>query len=1226
MGRPEAIRDIPAEAPEQDMSVQFEHKHQGRFRLAAVGAVFAAVVAGRSCTAIVAAEGPIPPSSKAPRGSREFYPSPERPVGWRGDGSGRFPGATPPTTWSRRLKDITSEVVVQAARPEQQPGPDSHTLAYFTVKDWLLAGPFPAPDPEQDIDRDFLGGESEIQPDAGAPAGNRQWKVHRAYEGSQSYRNHNENTNTHLYVDFVHAFGRLVPPEEPARYARYSDLDKRAAYAHTYLHAPRESDVYVDMIHRLPAVRMWVNGKPHRVEKGTTRRPATIKVHLQKGWNRLLVKAICDKAQMPWRNKYASPKDVQGQTQWRFSIYIRPAGPGPFSYETESIEWMTKLTGRNASQPIVVGNRLFVGSGGTDLVCLDTDSGKILWMHTVTYWDAMPDEARAAVKDEAAPLMGQLDKANKEMISLLNENISPQGLDTGRQAAIDEKLDERNQLARSVHRSLSTGRRGRLYDNKLSAGNATPTSDGKLVYWVVQGEGGYVTAAFDLDGEQVWSDFVFHGHIPHHGSHRSPVLCDGKLFVSTSELLIAYDAATGRELWRTPYSEPLYSTRGQPIVVQVEGRRALQTIDRLVSLDGKVLSENGYDIWGVYVPVVENGVLYSSCNRRRQYEFEAMEIPIDPRAIGEQQGANWKLDARTLYGSLVDTTLFFYVASPLYVDGFVYQVDMTGIMVAIDTRKRKRAYLRWMDGYNYNARNLYGYCASPALAGEYIYLLDGVGYTTILKPGPEGTVVGNNMLQNLSNQRGSAPCNQEGFYAGMFFHGKRVFVHSDNYLYCIRKDEKNPAAAAARATGGESGGRPGGSRGSHGAKKLRGQARRPAGEGIGDSAGPPQAAPKVPHGPGPGVHSRTFRGSGYGSYPRARIPLEWSSASRPRWKVEIGGGYGSPVVSGRRVFVTAEPDRLHCVDLREGRILWTRTNGFDQLPAEQAGRARKQPTDCGYATPTPYTDGRHVWAVYGTGVVSCFDMEGRRRWIRYIDHKQVNEYGRSASPVMAGGKLIVTVTHLVALDPQTGRIAWEQPRVREAYGTPAVTRIGGHDVLVTPGGYLVAADDGRVLAGEMGTAANASPVVRAGVAYFCDADATAWKLPDSLEAKPGELWYTELDGEFFASPVLHGGILYCMANDGCLYAVNAADGEILCEEDLLGGDVPMGEITGIYPSLVLAGGHLLVTSNDGQTAVIKPGPKLAVLRVNKCVPGSGATPVIDGNRLLIRSGSRLVSF
>jgi hypothetical protein len=109
-------------------------------------------------------------------------------------------------------------------------------------------------------------------------------------------------------------------------------------------------------------------------------------------------------------------------------------------------------------------------------------------------------------------------------------------------------------------------------------------------------------------------------------------------------------------------------------------------------------------------------------------------------------------------------------------------------MVAIDTREKKRAYQHWLDGYNANGSNVFGYCASPTLAGKNIYMMDSVGYTTILKPGAEYAVAGNNVLQNITSHPYSAPCNkQEVFYAGMYFDGKRMFVHGDAYLYCIEE-------------------------------------------------------------------------------------------------------------------------------------------------------------------------------------------------------------------------------------------------------------------------------------------------------------------------------------------------------------------------------------------------------------------------------------------------------
>jgi outer membrane protein assembly factor BamB len=318
----------------------------------------------------------------------------------------------------------------------------------------------------------------------------------------------------------------------------------------------------------------------------------------------------------------------------------------------------------------------------------------------------------------------------------------------------------------------------------VSSSNATPTSDGKLVYWVVQGQGGYLISAFDLSGKLIWSTLEYQKDAGEHGTHRSPLLCEGKLIVSTNEQLIGYEAATGKELWRTPGSPSQHGIAGTPIAVPFNGRVALQTTRNLVSVDGEVLAEGGYTSWGCDIPVVENGVLYNSCNRDAGYTFQAIGIPTK---AGAKPQIIWTLDGKAIYGHLLSFMLIFHVASPLYADGLVYQVDATGNLVVIDTRAKKLVFSRWMDGYNSNGYGIFGYCASPTLAGENIYLLDCLGYATILKPGAEGTVVGTNVLQSITNMPDSAPGRQEVFYAGMYFDGKRMFVHGDEYLYCIEE-------------------------------------------------------------------------------------------------------------------------------------------------------------------------------------------------------------------------------------------------------------------------------------------------------------------------------------------------------------------------------------------------------------------------------------------------------
>src|SRR5436190_3131135 len=98
-------------------------------------------------------------------GSPDFKPSADRPVGWRGDWTGRYPGATPPTTWSRRVHGATTVLRYQASKPTgEAPTKESRPLEYFSIKDWLVSGPYNVSDPVKDIDQDFLGGEPAVQP------------------------------------------------------------------------------------------------------------------------------------------------------------------------------------------------------------------------------------------------------------------------------------------------------------------------------------------------------------------------------------------------------------------------------------------------------------------------------------------------------------------------------------------------------------------------------------------------------------------------------------------------------------------------------------------------------------------------------------------------------------------------------------------------------------------------------------------------------------------------------------------------------------------------------------------------------------------------------------------------------------------------------------------------------------------------------------------------------
>jgi hypothetical protein len=139
--------------------------------------------------------------------------------------------------WSRRVKGITSELRYQAAKPTGAPGADSQPLEYFTIKDWLVAGPYNLEDPVKDFDRDFLDGEAKVEPAKDAKAGTAVWKPLRVGIETQSRHEHNEGTCGQSYVDFLFTFGKITV-ESNSTVKIEGDFTNKVAYAHTYIHSP----------------------------------------------------------------------------------------------------------------------------------------------------------------------------------------------------------------------------------------------------------------------------------------------------------------------------------------------------------------------------------------------------------------------------------------------------------------------------------------------------------------------------------------------------------------------------------------------------------------------------------------------------------------------------------------------------------------------------------------------------------------------------------------------------------------------------------------------------------------------------------------------------------------------------------------------------------------------------------------------------------------------------
>ena len=367
-----------------------------------------------------------------------------------------------------------------------------------------------------------------------------------------------------------------------------------------------------------------------------------------------------------------------------------------------------------------------------------------------------------------------------------------------------------------------------------------------------------------------------------------------------------------------------------------------------------------------------------------------------------------------------------------------------------------------------------------------------------------------------------------------------------------------------------------------------------------------------------------WRGDGTGRFPGATPPTEWSPTKNVRWSTKVGKSYSSPVLTDQLVIVTSEPNLVIALDRSSGKEKWRVTvtpadlADADARAAAEAYKAK----DTGLAAATPVTDGATVYAVFANGIVRAIDLQGKPKWVSFIAAPQSTAYGRSASPILTAGRLVVHMTNLVAFDPASGKKLWENSDCRCGYGTPAALRSGGADLIVTPAGDVVRADDGKTVNSQIGNSANSSPVVQDGLVYYGEKDVRAIKL--GAEFKDESVWNSEIPVEVFGSPILHDGILFTVASKGELFAFDASKKG--SAEPLIGARELLGEPGAqptAYASLALAGKYLFLVSLQGEILVLEATKEAKLVAKNKLEDGSGSSPVFAGRDLFLRDGEKL---
>ncbi len=334
---------------------------------------------------------------------------------------------------------------------------------------------------------------------------------------------------------------------------------------------------------------------------------------------------------------------------------------------------------------------------------------------------------------------------------------------------------------------------------------------------------------------------------------------------------------------------------------------------------------------------------------------------------------------------------------------------------------------------------------------------------------------------------------------------------------------------------------------------------------------------------------------------------------------------------------------VYCYDLETGKRLWERQI-YQGKPL--GGRHRKN----SYASETPVTDGEHVYVYFTHHGLFAYDFEGNQAWATPLkSHQTIRDYGTGASPALYGDRLFVLNDNedqgfFAAFDKRTGKELWRksrtiEPQRKTGWSTPYVWENDLRTEVVTLGPGVVTSYglDGTELwtMKRMHGVAIQSPFAWDGLLYVTSGSSGGENKPiaairpgGSGDITPPEgenenehvVWYNRLaGGTYLPTPLIYDDALYVLTEKGIFARYDPKTGERVYRSRVAPG-------AGAFTTSPWAyNGKIFVMGETGDTYVIEAGKEYKLLGVNALEDFAMASPAIVGDRLLIRTQSRLYS-
>ncbi|MCC6392335.1 MAG: PQQ-like beta-propeller repeat protein [Bryobacterales bacterium] len=393
------------------------------------------------------------------------------------------------------------------------------------------------------------------------------------------------------------------------------------------------------------------------------------------------------------------------------------------------------------------------------------------------------------------------------------------------------------------------------------------------------------------------------------------------------------------------------------------------------------------------------------------------------------------------------------------------------------------------------------------------------------------------------------------------------------------------------------------------------------------------------------------------------LPARWSETENIVWKVKTPSwSAATPVVWGDTVYVLSAEEGFvnptydtrklsHAPEKSSDRIFLM---ALDRKTGAQRWRIvvdsgnelyRKQNS----SSPSPVTDGKHIWVMTGHLRLSCFTLEGKQVWKRDLvaDYGQVGlNHGYASTPLLDGGRLYVQVVHgyrsdnpsyTVALDKRTGKTIWKQlrpaPGVSESkdnYGTPQMAVVNGKKELVVFGSDIATGQDpdtgaelwriGGFNPTDFQNNRTISSLLVIGDRIVVGGNRgrpyIAFRAGGRGDVTgKAEMWNNNM-GADVPTPASDGKLLYVLHDKGFYNVLELATGKVIYQ----GQRIEPGAYSA---SPLLADGKLFAINEEGTTTVVKAGTAFEVLGVNKLDGYTLASPIAADDQLFIRTGEAI---